>query len=300
MNATIPEILEELRLNRGRFPRRALEAAVAKRDEIVPELLHVLDEAIAQPEGLLADTAVMSHIYALYLLAQFREPAAYERVVRFFRTPGETAVDATGDVATESLDRILAALHHGDLRTNHELIEDAAASQWARGAAVRALQESVFSDQLSRDEAVSLLAPLFRGRIEREPSNVWNCLVSVATDLHATELAADVRRAFEEELVDAYFISPHEVEETLQEPWELVLERSRRRSKGLILDTVREMSWWACFDQKGRRRERPPSDLQTIRRAELKVGRNEPCPCGSGKKYKKCCGSRAGNSPTLC
>jgi len=23
----------------------------------------------------------------------------------------------------------------------------------------------------------------------------------------------------------------------------------------------------------------------------MKVGRNEPCPCGSGKKYKKCCGS---------
>ena len=25
--------------------------------------------------------------------------------------------------------------------------------------------------------------------------------------------------------------------------------------------------------------------------AEKKVGRNEPCPCGSGKKYKKCCGN---------
>ena len=25
--------------------------------------------------------------------------------------------------------------------------------------------------------------------------------------------------------------------------------------------------------------------------AENKVGRNDPCPCGSGKKYKKCCGS---------
>jgi SWIM/SEC-C metal-binding protein len=24
--------------------------------------------------------------------------------------------------------------------------------------------------------------------------------------------------------------------------------------------------------------------------AEKKVGRNEPCPCGSGKKHKKCCG----------
>jgi hypothetical protein len=28
-----------------------------------------------------------------------------------------------------------------------------------------------------------------------------------------------------------------------------------------------------------------------IRRSEAKVGRNEPCPCGSGLKYKKCCGA---------
>lgn len=27
-----------------------------------------------------------------------------------------------------------------------------------------------------------------------------------------------------------------------------------------------------------------------VRRDEPKVGRNDPCPCGSGKKYKKCCG----------
>ena len=27
----------------------------------------------------------------------------------------------------------------------------------------------------------------------------------------------------------------------------------------------------------------------TIRREQPKVGRNDPCPCGSGKKYKKCC-----------
>ena len=28
----------------------------------------------------------------------------------------------------------------------------------------------------------------------------------------------------------------------------------------------------------------------TYRRIGHKIGRNEPCPCGSGKKYKKCCG----------
>ncbi len=28
---------------------------------------------------------------------------------------------------------------------------------------------------------------------------------------------------------------------------------------------------------------------ETVHRSQPKVGRNDPCPCGSGKKYKKCC-----------
>ena len=34
-----------------------------------------------------------------------------------------------------------------------------------------------------------------------------------------------------------------------------------------------------------------PPKGQTVRRETPKVGRNDPCPCGSGKKYKKCCGA---------
>ncbi len=33
--------------------------------------------------------------------------------------------------------------------------------------------------------------------------------------------------------------------------------------------------------------------MARYRRAQQKVGRNDPCPCGSGKKYKKCCGKEA-------
>ena len=33
-----------------------------------------------------------------------------------------------------------------------------------------------------------------------------------------------------------------------------------------------------------------PAKKNPVKRAEKKVGRNAPCPCGSGKKYKKCCG----------
>ncbi|MGV8059671.1 MAG: preprotein translocase subunit SecA [Smithellaceae bacterium] len=32
-------------------------------------------------------------------------------------------------------------------------------------------------------------------------------------------------------------------------------------------------------------------ETQTVKREGQKIGRNDPCPCGSGKKYKKCCGA---------
>ena len=33
--------------------------------------------------------------------------------------------------------------------------------------------------------------------------------------------------------------------------------------------------------------------VETVRREGKKTGRNDPCPCGSGKKYKKCHGAQA-------
>jgi len=34
-----------------------------------------------------------------------------------------------------------------------------------------------------------------------------------------------------------------------------------------------------------------PVKKKPVKRTEKKIGRNAPCPCGSGKKYKKCCGA---------
>ena len=36
-----------------------------------------------------------------------------------------------------------------------------------------------------------------------------------------------------------------------------------------------------------------PVKPTTVRRTQPKIGRNDPCPCGSGKKYKNCCGRAA-------
>lgn len=42
-------------------------------------------------------------------------------------------------------------------------------------------------------------------------------------------------------------------------------------------------------DEEDEENEEGYEAQQPARRDESKVGRNEPCPCGNGKKYKKCC-----------
>lgn len=36
-----------------------------------------------------------------------------------------------------------------------------------------------------------------------------------------------------------------------------------------------------------------PPPVKPIKSESEEIGRNDPCPCGSGKKYKKCCGKNA-------
>jgi hypothetical protein len=50
-------------------------------------------------------------------------------------------------------------------------------------------------------------------------------------------------------------------------------------------DTIEELSLWHAFSPEAERQRL--LDLALNRPKD--VGRNDPCPCGSGKKYKKCC-----------
>ena len=44
------------------------------------------------------------------------------------------------------------------------------------------------------------------------------------------------------------------------------------------------------YDPKNDDRPKERKIQKTVVNTEKKVGRNDPCPCGSGKKYKNCCG----------
>ena len=65
------------------------------------------------------------------------------------------------------------------------------------------------------------------------------------------------------------------------------IARYREKNKPIqhheIAEFVKEDGRWYFMDGHA------PKPVQSVRQGP-KIGRNDPCPCGSGKKYKKCCG----------
>jgi hypothetical protein len=301
----VSEILAELEYLGETFPREAVANAVANREAIIPELLAVLEKYAGNVEELAGRDDYMLHLYAMYLLAQFREPRAYPLIVRFFSGPGEAIEEAVDDLVADDLSRILASVSCGDDSLIKSLIENEEINEWVRGAAVQSLVTLVACDEKPREEVISYFHELFTGTIKREYSQVWNGLVYSSADLYPEELYQYIEQAYKDDLVDPSFTDLDEVRESLK----LGKEERLRRLKThhwytLITDTISEMGSWGCFQpphEASNKAATEESDLmgslfssmpdlprhEPVRSA--KIGRNEPCPCGSGKKYKKCC-----------
>jgi hypothetical protein len=299
----IENVLQELRyLETGHFPRAALEAAIAQRETITPHLLQALEDAPRMLERFVTEEDYMLPLYAFYLLAQFRETRAYPLIVAFFSQPGELPLDMTGDFVTEDLGRVLASVSGGDTAPMKPLIEDPQVNEYTRAAAMGGLITLFVEDAITRETVIAYFRELFQGGLERDYSHAWDALVSHSNRIYPAELLPKIQQAFADDLIDEGFIDLPWIERTLNagQAETLAQLRADRHYQG-VEDTIQEMEWWACF-QPPRPKPPPPPPRRasstpsgvTPRPApppkKKKVGRNDPCPCGSGRKYKHCCG----------
>ncbi len=293
---TIEEILKELERNRGYFPRNALQEAVIKEAQITPHLLEILRYATDNMQKLYEEPDYFAHIYAMYLLAQFREKRAFPLIIEFFSVPGEMALDLTGDLVTEDLNRILLSVYNGDDQSLKQRIENRKIDEYVRSAALSTFSGLYAHNEKSREEIMDYFEELFDGRLERTFSHVWNILVYLSMKMYPEELYEDIVKAFQDDLVDDFFMGFEDVEKTLHRDKKAVLaEFTADREYSLIRDAEDELAHWACFRvDKKKPKTLPFPEVEKKTSASMvekkkKIGKNEPCPCGSGKKYNKCC-----------
>jgi hypothetical protein len=294
----LKEILSHLERNEGYFPRAAVQEAIDHRDEVVPALLGILEDVARDLRAFASDGDRFIHIYAMYLLAQFRETRAYPLLVQIFSAPGEMPFDLAGDLVTQDLGRILASVSDGDMGGITSLVENEQANGYVRSAAMDGLVTLVVCGKRSREEVMAYFSSLFH-KLARRQSQAWNGLVSACADLCPVEVVEEIRQAYEDGLVEPGYIGWKDIERALALGKEAAIA-GLKDHRQMITDVGEEMGWWACFREDawntGRRKapfSAPPLSLgpqEPIRRGQPKVGRNDPCPCGSGKKFKKCCG----------
>lgn len=298
----IQELLARLDQHKGSFPQDLVGEVLARREEVASRFLEILADIDKNPEPWLADDARMIHIYALYGLALFRETRAYPLLVRIFSRPGEFPFELAGDVVTQDLGRILASVSGGDVMGMVALIENEQANEWVRSVALDGMVGLVSTGQRQRDEVMAYFLQLFH-TLERKPGAQWDGLAHVCADLWPQEAIEELSRAYEDGLVDTGSIDWQDIEQALALGQQGAMQRALYRDP-LITDLAKNMSWMQCFhDEKRDYRQKRDTEenlleslssdylTATIRRTTPKVGRNEPCPCGSGRKFKKCCAS---------
>jgi len=280
---TPAEILAALSSDEPIPPYGALESADGHRALLIEPLLHAIDLGLAAPSSASPGEAILFD-YALYLLAKWRETSAYPYVIRWLSLRGEGPFDIAGDVVTQDGGQILAAVCDGDLEPIKALVLDRGANEYARDAGLKALALLAAWLEVPREPVVSFFLWLAREGLEREPSHVWNGLAANSADIEALPLFPELRRAYADGLIAPGFMAPSELDDVEAAPPGSVLEETREQYAP-IDDVVDATAWWPSFSDV-------PEPVAAIEpyRAPPKVGRNEPCPCDSGKKFKKCCG----------
>jgi hypothetical protein len=298
---TVERVVEALSATSDPLLPEAIQAAAEFRETLLPVFRAELENWIT---GITQDDRLSS--YAIYFLAQWRDAAAWPIFRQLVSLPGELALDLTGDILTQDGSVLLASVAGAErLSELQQLAENIQVNEDCRWSSLDALVCLVAWGEWSRTECIAYLCELLGGRLvdRAENDTLAAAVACLLVDLEVWEELPLIEAAFRRTYFNSDLINQQEVVESRAgrygSPWENFC-----KSHGKITDVAEKTSWFSNeddefmddlvddLDDSAIFSEPPPyhSEVGKPYIAPPKVGRNDPCPCGSGKKYKKCCG----------
>ena len=290
------KILHELTYAEG-LPREALKAASAQRGEMVSLFLEEIETYLAlEPAGRAMPTPLF---FIFHLLGEWREKAAYRLLARMLRLPGPEIDRIFGDGITTTSHRVMASVFDGDPQPLYDIILDPNAEEFIRAGMYKALTIVTLRGELDRAVAGRFLRDAFVEIRPQAECYVWVGWQSAIATLGMSDLKILVKKAFDRGFIDSDVLGFDYFEKDLRRGIEHPGEARRPGDHRYTLfgDTIDELSGWYCFTEQYRddqERWRRQAEANRDRSQRLDntvkgVGRNDPCPCGSGRKFKKCC-----------
>lgn len=283
-----------------------------QKEAMLPLLLQELRAFAASPEVIQQKgETYIRHVVSIFMLAYFRNKDAYPLIIQLVSHPGNQVLGLTGEVFSEALGRILASLYDGDLEPIKKVVENSRLNPWIRSGALDSLMVLWKEGLLPRSEVIAYLQQLMQNKLERHPGYVWDAIALIAYDIHPAELNELLSKAIDDKLIEPVVLTHASLALCLKEPFPQVGEQKEQIVGGLIKSPDQELTWWLYPDRKTLQKGEDYAALDvpivdkevipgeritpmgwrsnTVVHYEKKIGRNAPCICGSGKKYKRCC-----------
>lgn len=283
----------------GSFPSHTLQQLTERRARMEPRLLAELERA-ARPEPDSVPTLVP--LVAAFVLASWRCQAAWRPLLQWARLPEVDLEELMGDSLTEDFPALLASVCDGDMAPALDLLADPGMLIWCRTAVLDAwalrvdlglaplqpLEQAVLS--LGAAEAARLSAS---GRVTGPMGEheLLDHMVGTALDTASPALREAALGWMQQGLVDKQFVDEAYFHVAFAEATAKRAAGERLLRTALVSDLGSAIGWW--WDAAAREQQQFLQEHTPYVRAEPKVGRNDPCPCGSGKKFKKCHGAPA-------
>ena len=282
------------------LPREAMQWTLGHWEEATPGLLDVLERYTSGADR--SDETASAVFFILHLAGEQQDTRVFPLLCRLAQN-GEAIETALGDGITTTLKRILISTYDGDLDALKSVIEAAEADEFVRAAALEVLAYLTATGRIAREETEAYLLRLYNTMQPQHQGFVWSGWVLAIALLGLEAFSGVVRQAFGRGLIDPMVMNydsfRRDLGRTLADPERMAGFRYDRL--GPLGDAIGELSSWYAFSDAAKRdQERratghgdkplsfadaPQSSVDPFKG----VGRNDPCPCGSGKKFKKCC-----------
>jgi hypothetical protein len=248
---TISEILESLRIYDGVYKRDQIDAAIKLKDNIIPHLIEILENVLAEPKKYAEDDNLTDQIYAVMLLGHFKESKAHRLVVDLFSLPDDLPHQIFGDLATSDLPVILLNTCEGSVGLIKSMILNKEVDDYCRVSACQALAYAVVEGYDSRESVIEFFGTLFTGKEAEEISDFWGLLAGIVCDLYPKEIMDVIKQAYE--LILPGMIQYSYFEKALELGKEKCLENVKIDLERDNLDDIHaSMSWWACFNEESK------------------------------------------------
>ena len=291
------EALIDIMVGLGLYVNKKLACEIAKRDDAVFYLRKLLQYGKHWRDN--GPGSGWSPLHAIHILALIKSTEAFELLLDIIRYHE----DDLSDWVTEDAASLLVAFGEDFIEPIKDFTNDETLETFARSAATSALAALGKKFPHHQNDIKKHLTELLKTTHDGTFAGL------VAHDLasfHDPSVIPDIRRAFEDGIIDDPYIPEDEVVAAINGVFSDMDARDFKRNPADPLnhfsreniENLHMINYEEDDEDDDEIEDEIDSVLkddysepvmEEIKPKEKKIGRNELCPCGSGKKYKKCC-----------